>query len=178
MTYPRWQWELVYSGYIREGSPWFDFENLNGFYLAQYGPLSSLLFRDQLDNQVTGQFIATGDGVTTAFQLVRTFNGFNEPIYVVDTRGAITYGPYTQPAALTPQAYDNGSPITANFSLETGILTTGTLLSPVPISAGHILTATFSFGFRVRFVDDELDFKNVFNTYWQLDSLKLIETRV
>jgi len=177
MVLPRYEWTLPYS-YLREGTPWFDVENLEGTYLAQQGPLVTMFFRDQFQNSVTGQFIGTGDGTTTAFQAVRTIQGgdgqaYQDPVFGFDTRGSYSYGPYTRPAALTPQAYDNGSPVSATFTTETGVITYGS--AP---ALGHNLTATFSYVFRVRFSDDNMQFDNVFNAWNTMEGLKLIQTRV
>lgn len=168
---PRWKWELPYS-YIRTGTPYFDFEKLFGFFMQQYGSLTSFFIRDQFDNSVTGQSIATGNGVTVAFQLQRTMQGYTEPIFGVDTRGSATYGPYTRPAALTPQAYVNGLPVTATFANDTGVMTLATAAG----TSGQPITADFSYPFRVRFADDHLDVKGVFST-WNTGSVKLIQSR-
>lgn len=166
------EWSLDFN-YLREGTPWFDVETLEGFYCSLLGPLGTCFLRDQHQHQVAAQFIATGDGSTTAFQLVRTIQGFTEPVFCVDTRGSATYGPYTRPAAVTPQAFVSGSPVTASFAAETGVMT----LSSAAGTSGNPITATFSYGFRVRFEDD-LEFDNVLAAWNEMKSLKLISTRI
>ena len=158
-------------------------EQLQGFYLNQLGPLSTFFFRDQFFNSVTNGFIATGDGSTTAFQAQRymlagsaeTGSGptYAEPVFCFDTRGSYTYGPYTRSAGLSPQAYVNGSPTSATFNTETGVISFGS--AP---GATLPITATFSYGFRCRFSEDSIDFENLFGSYGKMDSLKIIETRV
>ena len=172
-TLSRREWKLDFN-YLREGTPWFDVESLEGFYLSQLGPLNTLLFRDQYQNTCTGQFIATGDGSTTTFQLQRTVQGYTEPVFAVDTRGAHTYGPYTRPAAVTPQAYVSGLPVSATFATETGVLTLATASG----TSGNPITATFSYGFRVRFEDDSIDFDNLWAAVNEMKQLKLIQTRI
>lgn len=172
-TLARREWKLIFN-YLREGTPWFDVETLEGLYLAQTGPLSTMLFRDQYQNACVGQSIATGDGSTVTYQLQRTIQGYDEPVFVLDTRGSATYGPYTRPAALTPQAYVSGSPVSATFANETGIMT----LASASGTSGNPITATFSYGFRVRFEDDSIDFDNLWGAVNEMKELKLIQTRV
>ena len=136
-----------------------------------------MLFRDQFQNACTGQFIATGDGTTTAYQLQRTIEGYNEPVFVLDTRGSAAYGPYTRPAALMQQCYVNGVARAASFANETGIMTLTSATSPTS-TAGLPITATFSYGFRVRFEDDSIDFDNLWSAVNEMKELKLIQTRV
>jgi hypothetical protein len=186
-TLTRREWSLYFS-YLRQtpgqsAPSLFDIDVLEGFYNAQSGPLNSFFFRDQFYNTVTNGFIATGDGVTTAFQAQRflvagsgeTGSGtsYAEPVFAFDTRSSFTYGAYTRPAGISPQAYLNASPTSASFNTETGIITFGS--AP---GAGVSITATFSYGFRSRFTDDSIDFKNIFGYYNSLDSLKIYQTRV
>jgi uncharacterized protein (TIGR02217 family) len=187
MTITRRVWELIY-GYLRQTPSQtptqFEMEQMEGFYNNQYGPLLTFLFRDQFFNTVTNGFIATGDGSTTAFQAIRfmvagsgeTGSGtsYQEPVFCFDTRSAYTYGAYTRPAGVTPQAYVSGSPVSASFNNETGIIT----LASASGTSGHPITATFSYGFRARFSEDNIDFDNVFAWYNSLKSLKIFETRV
>ncbi len=137
---------------------------------SQFGGLVSFGYRDQYDNQVTNQPIGTGDGTTTAFQLQRTYGGFTEPVGIVDTRGSATYGPYTRPAALTPVAKVGGSPASATFNNDTGVVT----YASAP-GAATALTATFSYGFRCRFEDDSLDFETLVYQIFKLGKLRLLQ---
>src|SRR4051812_11151356 len=85
--YPRYEWEITFE-LLRQGNvgdpggrPWSEFAQLFGFYNARRGGFDSFLFQDNLDNTATNQAIATGDGSTTSFQLVRTFGGNIEPVF-------------------------------------------------------------------------------------------------
>ena len=66
-----------------------DFAVLGGFWLARGGALDDFLFDDRDDNTATNQLFSTGDGVTTTFQLLRTFGGYSEP--VLDLNGAAVF---------------------------------------------------------------------------------------
>lgn len=157
---------------------------LEGFYIGQLGPLTSFFFRDQFFNTVIQGFIATGDGTTTSFQAQRFMvagsaeagsgSSVPEPVFCFDQRGSYSYGPYTRGAGLSPQAYVSGSPVSAMFNPETGVIT----LASASGTSGHPITATFSYGFRVRFSEDSIDFDNVFSYLHELKALKLISTRV
>lgn len=185
MLLARYEWTLKYN-YLREAeapewdnnTPYYEVEAIEGSYRNSQGPLSTWLFRDQYQNSVTNQFIAYGDGTTTGFQAQVTLQGgngqpYNEPVFALDTRGSYTYGPYTRPAALTPQAYINSSATSATFNTETGVITFGS----APAS-GATITATFSYAFRVRFSDDSIEMTNEFSIWNSLDGLKLLQTRV
>jgi uncharacterized protein (TIGR02217 family) len=173
-SYPQYDWQLSFSylhsiGYPTNSLAGF-YEALLGFFNSQFGGLVSFGYRDQYDNQVTNQPIGTGDGTTTAFQLQRTYGGFTEPVGIVDTRGSVTYGPYTRPAALTPVAKVGGSPASATFNNDTGVVT----YASAP-GAATALTATFSYGWRVRFEDDILDFETLYYQIWKLGKLRLLQ---
>ena len=55
-------------------------QTLLGFYLTCQGQFGTFLYTDPSDNTVKGQAIATGDGATTAFTMVRSIGGFTEPV--------------------------------------------------------------------------------------------------
>ena len=65
-----------------------DWATLEGFYEARLGSWDSFLFDDQTDNQTPAplgtQVIATGDGATKAFQLVRTLGPNTAPVYAIN----------------------------------------------------------------------------------------------
>jgi hypothetical protein len=194
MTIPRREWTLPYA-YLRENAPYYEVEQLEGFFDNQYGDLLTFFFRDQYENTVTGGYIATGDGVSTSFQGIRFLAAgsiepgsgvsYSEPVFCFDTRavyrypvgGSGTQYAYTRPVAVSPQAYvDTGSgpsPTAATFVNETGVITFGA--APANLST---ITADFSYGFRVRFSEDSFEIDNVQGSWNTNDQLKIIETRV
>jgi len=113
-TYPRWKWELTYS-VLRSGAAYGELQQLAGFFNALQGMFDTFLYQDADDNRVTGQGIGTGDGVTTTFQLVRSFGGFAEPVLA--------------PAnPVGTQVYLNGVPQTSGVSLNPwGVVSPGVL---------------------------------------------------
>ena len=156
--YPRWIWELVYD-FFRSSSAYNELQTLLGFFLQRQGAFAPFLIRDLEDNSVTGQAIGTGDGVTTAFQLARTYGGFTEP--VTDTDGTAT-------------VYINGLPTT-----DYAISATGQIVFTTAPASGAVITADFSYYWRVRFMDDSSEFENWADHLWangkiQLKSVKVI----
>ena len=58
-----------------------DIENIIGFYNQVGGTMNDFLYLDNIENTVTSQAFATGNGTTTQFQLARVIGGFAEPVY-------------------------------------------------------------------------------------------------
>src|ERR1039458_1646325 len=87
-TYPRWKWELSFS-VLRSAAAYTEFQQLAGFFNALQGSFDTFQYQDADDNAVTGQTIGTGDGTTTAFQLVRAFGGFIEPVLAPNNLSAV-----------------------------------------------------------------------------------------
>lgn len=77
-TYPLWKYRVGFE-FLRAGS-FAELEQIVGFFNKHRGRTDTWLFFDEEDYLVTSQQIGLGDGVTTAFQLVRSFGDFIEPI--------------------------------------------------------------------------------------------------
>ena len=117
---------------------------------------SSPLFDDPTDNTVAAQVIGTGDSTAAVFQLVRNMGGFAEPMTAPILVSAIYFnGVHQDPAGYTVDA-------------ETGQVT---FTAAPPI--GQIVTADFTYRFRVRFADDSAEFENFMYQLWQLKQIKL-----
>ena len=157
LTFPvlRDKWDARASGFGSRGN-YDELRTLVGFFLSQYGAQQSFLFDDPTDDSITAQSIGTGDGATTSFQLVRTMNGFAEPISAPNVVSAV---------------YLNGvvdSP--ANYSVNAA---SGVVTFTSPPGGGVAITADFSYYFRVRFADDSNEFENFMLQLWQLKQVKL-----
>lgn len=133
-----------------------ELRTLMGFFLQQQGSLTPFLFDDPSDDSVVNQGIGSGDGTTTAFQLLRTMNGFNEPIIAPNVVSAI----YVNSALQSPSTYS------VNYA--TGVVTFNT-----PPADEASLSATFTYYFLVRFSDDNLSFENFLYQLWSVKELKL-----
>ncbi len=167
--YPIWTWTLTYAllrdkwdtrGGSGPGSgPGVGYDELRtiaGFFLQRQGAFQHFLFDDPTDDTVAGQVIATGNSAATVFQLVRGMGGFAEPVTAPNAVGAIHFNGVVQ----NPAGYA--------VDAETGLVT----FAAAP-PAGQIITADFTYRFRVRFADDTLEFENFMYQLWQLKQVKL-----
>jgi len=131
------------AGYgLRDRSVW---EPLLAFCYAQLGQAYGFTFRDWIDYIVTGGFIATGDAVTTNFQLVKLY-----------ATGSRTYTRnITLPDSTTLVVYLNG---VAQSGSTYDLLTDGIVhfhSAPGTVS----ITADFQFFVPVRFATDKPEFQ-------------------
>jgi uncharacterized protein (TIGR02217 family) len=163
--YPIWTWTLTYS-LLRDkwdtrgagglGAGYDELRTIAGFFLAQQGTFQPFLFDDPTDNMTAGQLIGTGDSTSTAFQLVRSMGAFAEPVTAPSAVGAVYFNGVRQdPAGYTADG-------------DTGQLT----FTAAP-PASQIVTADFTYRFRVRFADDAAEFENFMYQLWQLKQIKL-----
>ncbi len=142
-TYPIYHWELVYD-FLRADPSAPELQQLMAFFNAAGGQLGNWLYQDQDDNQATNQIIGIGDGVTTTFQLVRSFGGYIEPIWAPNVVSSVAVGG-TAVTGWAACPFSGASP---------GLLT----LAAAPAS-GAAVTSSFSFYFPCRFEADRLDLK-------------------
>jgi uncharacterized protein (TIGR02217 family) len=162
---PIWSWTLTYTllrdrwdvrGGAGPGAGHDELRTLMGFFLQRQGAFQPFLFDDPTDDQVTGQLIGTGDGGTSVFQLVRTMNGFSEPIAAPNAVSAVYFNGIVQ------------SP--ANYTIDAA---TGLVTFTAPPPAAQAVTADFTYWFRVRFADDSTEFENFLYQLWSLKQIKL-----
>ena len=148
-SYPRHQWTLAFD-FLRQGAlsgaAYTEFALLAGFFDLRQGMFDSFLYADADDSAVTGQGIATGDGATTSFALVRSFGGFVEPILAPNVVSHV----YLNGVAQSPSSYTvNGW----------GATSPGTLVFTTAPASGVSISADFSFYFACRFAADQMDFE-------------------
>jgi hypothetical protein len=91
----------------------------------------------------------------TTTQLVRTFGGFTEPVVA--------------PASVTNFYYNGVPEAGVTFSQDTGVVTLPAPFTTTP----PVLTADFSYFFRVRFSDDTYDYENFMYQLWTAKKIKL-----
>jgi uncharacterized protein (TIGR02217 family) len=168
---PIWTWTLTYSmlrdqndtrGASGPGVGYDELRTLMGFFLQQQGAFQPFLFGDPSDDLATAQALGTGDGGTTAFQLVRTMGaalpggGFAEPI--------------TAPNVVATIYFDGVRQSSSGYAVDPD---TGLVTFTAPPPAGQLVTADFTYYFRVRFADDTADFENFLYQLWALKQVKL-----
>lgn len=176
--YPLWKWEIEYE-YLKDdpndlivGQVDTDLTILQGFFNQMAGQLTPFLFDDIIMGEtagegrwdsVTGQAIATSDGVTMTYPLVRTTGGFTEAIQA----------PYTTP---TPVVYSNGVALTPGGQYSIDAFGNILLVSALPL--GAVITADFGYYWPVRFGSDDLDFETMFHHLWDLKKVTLQQVRL
>lgn len=102
-TYPRWRWELIYS-ILRADSVNTEFQQLVGFFNNRQGMFDTFLYSDADDYSTLvnlnnlAQSLGTGDGTTKAFQLIRSFGLFVEPVLAPNVISAVYLNGLSVPA--------------------------------------------------------------------------------
>ena len=158
--YPLYRFELQYE-LLRDNITASDLKALAGLYNAMQGRFDTFLFTDPAFSAVVTEPFGTGDGVTTAFQLICKWQNTGGPgiaELVQNVNGA-------------PQIFKNGVLQTTptNYTLgPTGIISFVT----APANALP-LTWTGSFYYRCRFDTDELPFTQFMNQWWQTKTVPL-----
>lgn len=166
---PLWHWELSLD-YLYDNpnnlygsNPDTDLVTIQGFYLQMQGRFGTFLFDDPQDDTVYGQPIASGDGTTTTFQLIRTRGGFTEPIQA----------PFTDPP---PIVYLNG--VRKNYGTDYSVDAIGQIVFVVAPGGGTNITSDFSYYWLVRFDDDSAEYEEFMYQLWKLKSVKLVQVKL
>ncbi|WP_425363370.1 phage distal tail protein, Rcc01695 family [Candidatus Tisiphia endosymbiont of Hybos culiciformis] len=137
-----------------------EFEQFSSFFRARRGGSFSFRFRDNVDYQVSGQFIAKGDGNLTQCQLVKLYE---DPIL-----------PYARtinkPVAGSEKFYVNDINIAVQLDYNTGLVTL-----PSPLDKGQILTGNFIFDVAVRFINDSFEYFHSADGSIELSQIELLE---
>lgn len=153
-SYPRWAYQVGYS-ILRSDTVNLEWQALAAFYNQLYGSARVFQFADPDDGSVTDQSIGTGDGVTTAYPLVRTMTGagsttFVEPVFAPTITNVKIAG--------TP---------TVLYTLGTrGLVTFNT-----PPTLGAALTWTGTFNWLCRFDEDNASFDKFMYQFWALKKI-------
>lgn len=190
----RGDWDVVFVA-----KPQAFYDQLQGFFHAVRGKANGFRLFWPADFSATGQFIANGDGVTTAFQLQKTYNfpigqyavvrPIQKPIMstVVDYQGnplANTVVVYITRAGVKHQLPALG--LTFTVDATTGIITFNNPPNSGAENSGlaDIITADFDFHWPVRFDQDALKPKlltpqnNTQGILYTVDNLHLKEVRI
>jgi len=158
-SYPAWRWELTFD-FLRADPVAAEFQSLAGFFNQCQGAFGTFLYADADDNAVTDQTLGAGDGATTAFQLVRSFGGFIEPVLAPNVVSAV----YAAGVAQSPSTY--------SVDPASGLLT----FAAAP-AAGAAIAADFSYYFRCRFAEDSVDFEKFMATLYRAQKLAFVSLK-
>jgi hypothetical protein len=152
-TYPTYSYEIAFN-VLRNAAAYLELQTLAGFIAQVQGPAQLWAYDDPNDDTASGQQFGQGDGATTGpFQLVRTYGGFTEPVFLINGT----------PSVFIDQAQ------TVDFTIDDyGRLTFG----DAP-AAGTVLSWTGQFYWPCRFDDDDVgQFENFMAGLFRLKSLK------
>jgi uncharacterized protein (TIGR02217 family) len=127
-----------------------------GFFLQMRGQLNAFLYRDPNDNTVTNEPIGTGDGTTKAFQLVRDYGGFPEPVENLNGVPLLTIDEVLQA--------DTDYTVSA-----AGLVTFDT--APV---ADSVISWTGSYYYRCRFTEDSKDFVQMLSGWHEASDVEFV----
>lgn len=153
--YPLWIFTFQYE-FLRNTASFTEYQNLLGFFLRMRGKLDSFLYLDKVDNSVTNHNFGVGTGSLSTFQLTRTFGGFTEPVHNIKTLTNIK---------------NNGTVVSgANYTVSS----TGLVTFNSPPANTNVLSWTGEYYYRCRFMEDEADFEEFFNTFWELGELQFV----
>jgi uncharacterized protein (TIGR02217 family) len=179
---PIWEFTLAYEYLLndprsRDENEQTPLETLVGFFLVRGGQFDDFLLNESdltqrfEDSVYSGQPIGTADGVNKNFQLVRNFGGFLEACQ--------------NPANQAATIYDNGTLQATNaYTITNGLVQ----FTNAP-SAGHSITADFTFLHRVRFdagtsrgnsassTREGIEFSNFYFNLYECKEVQLISVR-
>lgn len=159
-SYPRYRYELTFEVLRRYGA-YAELDSIVGFYHSVAGAAGVFQYTDGVDKAVTAQAFGTGDGVTTAFQLVRSFGGFIEPVFA--------------PTG-TPSIYKAGVLQTPTTHYTIGV--SGLVAFAAAPAAGAALTWTGSFNWLCQFDDDDLALRQDFADRWAIDAMRFTTVKL
>lgn len=153
-SYPIYRYELTFK-LLRTAAAYLEWQTLQGFINQQLGGAGLWLYDDVNDDTATAQSFGTGDGATTAFQLVRTLGGFGEPVFFPNVITNIKI---------------NGVTKTVNVDYTVGNY--GVITFTAAPAGGAALTWNGTFYWGCRFDDDQFGFQADYSGIMSMRSLK------
>lgn len=154
-SYGIYKYSLTYT-VLRTANAFQEFQQMIGFINSQLGMYGPFLYDDPSDDTAVNQQIGIGDGVTKSFPFVRAYGGFVEPVTAVKAVSQVTV---------------SGNP-TSNYTLsQTGSYGTDTItLTTAPVASAPV-TASFTFYWPCRFLQDDPEFNNLAFQIWALKKI-------
>lgn len=154
-SYPRYRFSLQYE-VLREGAGYGEVESLAGFFNRHAGMALPFYYEDPTDNSVTDQAIATGDGSTKTFQLVRSYGGHTMPTRYIKSLTNVKVGGVTTAVSLN---------------------SVGAITFTTAPANGAAITATFTYYFLCRFDTDEMEFNYLAKLLWDARSVQMMSLK-
>ncbi len=167
----RSKYDIAYS-VMESDDPDGNYRAVLALFYGHLGKLHPFRFKDWGDYQATNEVFGTGDGVTTAFQLSRTYD---PSMILLNTPGARTYTREIYLLSNTPVIKVNG--VTKTVAVDYTISSTGlvTFTLPPQVSPASSLTWTGEYDIPVRFDTDYLPVILTETTLTQIGSIPLRE---
>ena len=155
-SYPLYEWELKYE-FLRADA-YNELQQLMGFYLARRGMFDSFLYRDPQENNVyVNNTIGVGDNFKTEFTVTKTFGGFVEPVGYVDPATLLVYKDNVLQTIVTDYTFQTPNTIK---------LTTAPTI-------GQVISASYTWYYRVRFGEDSQGYENFMYQLWTLKKMTI-----
>ena len=162
VQYPKWHFSLNYAlatGRVDDVTS--AISTTIGFYFAMQGSAGTFLWNDLQDNTVTNATFGTGDGSSTAFQLIRPLGPVVNGVQPSDIVQAVNG---------TPTIKVNGVTKTAGTDYSISSLGIVTFTTAPALNAS--LTWSGSFYFVCRFSDDQWsDMSQFAPNFWEIPTL-------
>lgn len=167
-SYPLWEFEVPFEllademrnpnpdiSYFTSGQS--ELQQLCGLFLMCRGQYGRFYYKNPRDYARENQHIGTGDGLRTAFRIMRTWKTwFIEPVGGVDRDSPI-------------YVFLDGSPLVSGVSLDE---TQCYLVFDSPVPNNVVITATFEFFYWCRFIEDLQDYEQYYRRMWSLAACK------
>jgi uncharacterized protein (TIGR02217 family) len=158
-SYPRYKYKLTFE-FLRQRTGFTEMATLAGFFNACQGGFDSFLYADPDDYTVTAQVLGVGDASNKLFQLVRTWGGFVEPVYDVNS---------------APLIYVNG--VLQTLTTHYTVSVTGLVTFVTAPGAGLSVTWTGTYYRRMCFSQDVAEFSQFMKNLWSLKTLEMLTAK-
>lgn len=155
-SFGKYKWQLTYSCIRQNRSGLTEFQQLFGFCLGMQGMFQPFLYSDPTDNSVVNQGLGVGNSTQTVFPLVRTLGGWTDPNLVAN---AVT------------NVYLNGTPTSAYTVVQVGQYGPDSISLNSAPGSGVVVSATFTYYWPVRFLQDDPEFNNFAYQFWGLKKI-------
>jgi uncharacterized protein (TIGR02217 family) len=142
-----------------------DLSEVLHFFRARAGRAYGFRYRDWMDYQAQNEFIGTGNGLITEFQLQKKYSsgGYTEMRLI------------KKPVTSTVKIYVDAVEVSSGWSLDS---TSGKVVFDVSPEIGKTITANFEFDVAVRFAEDHLEITLESFRAGHIPDISLIEVRL
>lgn len=155
-SFGKYKYSLSYS-VLRTATAYQELQTLMAFVNNQAGMFGPFAYSDPNDNAVVAQGLGTGNGVQTVFPLVRAYGGYVDPVTC---------------ALAVANVYSNGDEGGGWTATQVGSYGTDSITFASAPANGVAITATFTYYWPCRFLQDEAAFNNFMNGRFEVKKLE------